>query len=174
VCTQLSGEGGCNTLTGSFTIAAVTYVDNVLQAIDLTFEQHCEGGTPALHGSIKWDARDQTRPPDPVFPVPDGLWQPAPGSTPPTGNFVYLNATWEISSGRVRPSRTRRRRPRLRCPPIRATSRWGSVARRLERRFPDDETRSVSCNPATTLISCGTRSTTRQGWRQLDRRGAGL
>jgi len=88
-----SGEGrGCNTLTGSFTIAAVTYVDNVLQAIDLTFEQHCEGGTPALHGSIKWDARDQTRPPDPVFPVPDGLWQPAPGSTPPTGNFVYLNS----------------------------------------------------------------------------------
>ena len=87
------GEGrGCNTLTGSFTVAAATYVDNVLTAIDLTFEQHCEGGTPALRGSIQWDARDQTRPPDPVFPVPDGLWQPAPGSTPPTGNFVYLNS----------------------------------------------------------------------------------
>ena len=88
-----SGEGrGCNTLTGSFTIASVTYVDNVLQAIDLTFEQHCEGGTPALHGSIQRDSRDQTRPPDPVFPVPDGLWQPAPGTTPPIGNFVYLNS----------------------------------------------------------------------------------
>jgi hypothetical protein len=87
------GEGrGCNTLTGSFTITAVTYADDVLTAIDLTFEQHCEGGTPALRGSIQWDARDQTQPPDPVFPVPDGLWQPAPGSTPPTGNFVYLNS----------------------------------------------------------------------------------
>jgi len=27
-----------------------------------------------------------------VFPVPDGLWQPGAGSTPPTGNFVYLNS----------------------------------------------------------------------------------
>jgi len=87
------GEGrGCNTLTGSFTITAVTYADNVLTAIDLSFEQHCEGGTPALRGTIQWDSRDQTRPPGPVFPVPAGLWQPAPGSTPPTGNFVYLNS----------------------------------------------------------------------------------
>jgi len=87
------GEGrGCNTLTGSFTIERVTYVNNALTAIDLSFEQHCEGGTPALRGTIHWDASDQTRPPDPVFPVPGGLWQPAPGSTPATGNFVYLNS----------------------------------------------------------------------------------
>ncbi len=88
-----SGEGrGCNTLTGSFTIDRVNYVNNALTAIDLSFEQHCEGGTPALHGSIHWDASDPTSPPGPVFPVPDGLWQPAPGSTPETGNFVYLNS----------------------------------------------------------------------------------
>jgi hypothetical protein len=63
------GEGrGCNTLTGSFTITAVTYANNVLTA------------------------RDQTRPPGPVLPVPDGLWQPDAGSTPPTGNFVYLSS----------------------------------------------------------------------------------
>lgn len=88
-----SGEGrGCNTLTGSFTITSVTYVNNALSAIDLSFEQHCEGGAPALRGQIHWDSSDQTRPPGPVFPVPDGLWQPAPGSTPPTGNFAYLDS----------------------------------------------------------------------------------
>ncbi len=87
------GEGrGCNTLTGSFTIERVTYVNDALTAIDLSFEQHCEGGTPALRGSIHWDASDPTLPPSPVFPVPGNLWQPAPGSTPATGNFVYLNS----------------------------------------------------------------------------------
>jgi len=27
-----------------------------LTALDLRFEQHCEGGTPALHGAIHWSA----------------------------------------------------------------------------------------------------------------------
>jgi len=85
------GEGrGCNTLTGWFAIDSVSYRNGVLAVIDLRFEQHCEGQSPALRGTIHWDADDPTMPPGPVVPIPAGLWQPAPGSTPATGNYVYL------------------------------------------------------------------------------------
>jgi hypothetical protein len=50
-----TGEGrGCNTLTGWIIIDSVTYDGATLAAIDLQFEQHCEGGAPALHGEIHW------------------------------------------------------------------------------------------------------------------------
>ena len=58
----------------------------------MRFEQHCEGGTAALHGTIHWWSEDPTVPPGPVNPPPAGLWQPAPGSTPSSGNYVYLNS----------------------------------------------------------------------------------
>jgi hypothetical protein len=52
-----SGQGrGCNTLTGWFVVDSVTYNSGVLSAIDLRFEQHCEGGPAALHGQIHWTA----------------------------------------------------------------------------------------------------------------------
>jgi hypothetical protein len=83
---------GCNTLTGWFTVDSVTYVAGALAAIDLRFEQHCGGGTPALHGQIHWDSSDTTAPPGPVYPLPAGLWAPTPGSTPESGNYVYLES----------------------------------------------------------------------------------
>lgn len=87
------GEGrGCNMLTGSFTVDSVTYANGNLTTIDLRFEQHCEGGTPALHGTIHWRSDDHTVPPGPVYPIPASLWQPAPGSTPATGSYVYLDS----------------------------------------------------------------------------------
>ncbi len=87
-----SGEGrGCNTLTGWFAVDSVTYDGNILSAIDLRFEQHCDGG-PALNGEIHWDASDNTAPAGPVLPIPAGLWAPAPGITPATGNYVYLES----------------------------------------------------------------------------------
>lgn len=86
-----SGEGrGCNTLVGSFTIDSLTYSGTTLTTIDLRFEQHCEGGTAALRGTIHWRADDATRPPGPVLPIPASLWQPGAGTTPATGNYVYL------------------------------------------------------------------------------------
>ncbi len=87
-----SGEGrGCNTLNGWFAVDKVTYSGSALQAVDLRFEQHCGGGSPALRGKIHWDANDSATVPGPVTP-PAGLWQPAPGSTPSSGNFVYLSS----------------------------------------------------------------------------------
>ncbi len=86
-----SGEGrGCNTLDGSITIDAVTYNGGILTDIDLSFEQYCEGNSPALRGEIHWDAGDTTTPPGPVVPPPTGLWAPMQGSTPATDNYIYL------------------------------------------------------------------------------------
>jgi hypothetical protein len=50
-----SGDGrGCNTEKGWFAIDNVTYSNGALTAIDLRFEQNCEGGITALHGVIHW------------------------------------------------------------------------------------------------------------------------
>ena len=50
-----SGTGrGCNMLTGWFAIDDIVYQGGSLQSVLLRFEQHCEGGGPALHGQVKW------------------------------------------------------------------------------------------------------------------------
>jgi uncharacterized repeat protein (TIGR01451 family) len=88
-----SGEGrGCNSLRGSFTVSRAVYGNGTLEAIDLTFEQFCEGGAAALHGQIHWTNADNSLPPGPVNPPPAGLWAPAPGATPDTGSYVYLQS----------------------------------------------------------------------------------
>lgn len=88
-----SGEGrGCNTLVGSVTITRVTYVAGALAAIDLLFEQHCDGRSPALRGTVHWRADDLSVAPGPVVPPPATLWKPAAGSTPPDGGYVYLQS----------------------------------------------------------------------------------
>ena len=88
-----TGEGrGCNTVQGSLTITSATYSSGALVAIDLAFEQHCEGMTPALRGQIHWTSIDRTAPPGPIVPPPAGLWSPAAGSTPASGNYVYLQS----------------------------------------------------------------------------------
>jgi hypothetical protein len=89
-----SGEGrGCNTLTGWFVIDSVTYTGTVITAIELRFEQHCEGAAPALRGKLRWSSADTTAPAGPVNPAPSGLWQPTAGATPASGNYVYLEST---------------------------------------------------------------------------------
>jgi hypothetical protein len=88
-----SGNGrGCNTLTGWFVIDSITYTGGALSAIELRFEQHCEGAAPALRGKIRWSSSDTTAPGGPVNPPPPDLWQPAPGATPATGNYVFLQS----------------------------------------------------------------------------------
>ena len=55
---DVSGEGrGCNTTSGSFTVLGVSYGPlGYLQSLHLTFEQHCEGGIPALRGELNLTA----------------------------------------------------------------------------------------------------------------------
>ena len=45
---------GCNTLTGWFTVDAISYSGSTVTSLDLRFEQHCDGDVPALHGAIHW------------------------------------------------------------------------------------------------------------------------
>lgn len=89
---EWTGEGrGCNEIIGTVTITSVRYTGDQLSAIDLQFEQHCERQTPALRGTIHWNADDPTTPPGPTFPIPT-LWQPTPGETPMSGSYVYLKS----------------------------------------------------------------------------------
>jgi len=48
------GDGrGCNTLTGTFTVLEAVYGPfGYVQTFHATWEQHCEGGTPALFGEV--------------------------------------------------------------------------------------------------------------------------
>ena len=90
---EWSGEGrGCNVLTGWFVIDSITFSGNELASVAARFEQHCEGGAPALRGQIHWVAGDQTQPPGPQVPPPAGLWTPPAGATPASGNYVYLQS----------------------------------------------------------------------------------
>jgi len=59
---EMSGDGrGCNTLTGQFTVHQLQ-VDSSgnPQVLDLTFEQHCEGGAPAAYGQFLLNAVPHT------------------------------------------------------------------------------------------------------------------
>lgn len=77
--------------TSWFVVDAVEYVGAQLSAIELRFEHRCNEWSSALRGAIRWSASDATVPPGPTQP-PAGLWQPAAGATPASGNYVYLES----------------------------------------------------------------------------------
>jgi hypothetical protein len=54
----LSGDGrGCNTVTATFQVHQILYdITGVLQKFQATFEQHCEGMTPAARGEVVYIA----------------------------------------------------------------------------------------------------------------------
>lgn len=55
---SVSGDGrGCNTLTGQFDVAEIQYApDGSPAVVDITFEQHCEGGDAALFGRFRYES----------------------------------------------------------------------------------------------------------------------
>lgn len=86
-----SGDGrGCNNLNGWFAVDKISYSGATLTAVDLRFEQYCDGSTVPLRGQLHWVANDTTTPPGPQIPVPANLWKPADSFVPPAGNFIYL------------------------------------------------------------------------------------
>lgn len=82
---------GCDRSISWFVVDGVSYTNGAISALDMRFEQHCELAQGALRGQIHWRASDTTVAPGPTAPPP-GLWQPAPGATPTSGNYVYLNS----------------------------------------------------------------------------------
>ena len=52
---EISGDGrGCNELTGEFTVKRASFDRHGVRTFSVTFEQHCEGGDPALRGSFSF------------------------------------------------------------------------------------------------------------------------
>jgi hypothetical protein len=81
--------GGCNG-TGWFAVDKASYNGTTLTAVDLRFEQLCDGSTISLRGQLHWTADDTTTPPGPQNPPPTGLWTPGSAVAGLTGNYVYL------------------------------------------------------------------------------------
>ena len=81
---------------GTVTVNSVTYVAGAMTAIDLNFDARCYPIDPAgLHGHVVWSADGSSVVPAPIDPPPASLWRPAAGTTPASGNFVYLESDVE-------------------------------------------------------------------------------
>ena len=89
--TWVGDSRDCDISIGWFVVDAVSYTNGVITALDMRFEQHCDLAHDALRGQLHWRAGDTTVAPGPTA-VPPGLWQPAPGVTPASGNYVYLDS----------------------------------------------------------------------------------
>lgn len=81
---------GCNELIGSFFVDSPQLSGGSVSAVNVDFEQFCDGNINGIRGSIRWRANDPTRPPGPTTPVPGNLWQPDPTQLPATGDVVHL------------------------------------------------------------------------------------
>jgi uncharacterized repeat protein (TIGR01451 family) len=81
---------GCSDERTQLVIDSVAYSGATLSAIDLRFDHTCQGSTAVLHGQLHWIAADTTQPPGPVNPAPPALWRAPAGSTPSSGNYIYL------------------------------------------------------------------------------------
>jgi hypothetical protein len=64
---SVSMEDGCNEIAGTFTVESVTFHRERMKSVVLHFEQHCEGLTPALRGTLRWHAGEPNAPdPEPA------------------------------------------------------------------------------------------------------------
>jgi hypothetical protein len=64
------GHSGCSTITGEFDVTDASFLpDDTVSSFSASFEQHCEGETPALFGTFTYNAN----PPTPI-PEPAGYW----------------------------------------------------------------------------------------------------
>jgi hypothetical protein len=88
---------GCNTITGSFAVVSASFLpDGTMRSIDLTFTQHCDGATPALHGELKWKAGDTVAPA--AWMSPDG-YPVSPASPAPSGGGASSSGASGSSGG---------------------------------------------------------------------------
>src|SRR5438552_3995658 len=83
---EITGEGrGCNTLTGQFDVTELAFSSlGEITAFDATFEQHCEGLTPALYGRIRIES---------PAPAPGSTLPPGSKTVPTSGTYLYLIRT---------------------------------------------------------------------------------
>ncbi len=105
-----SGNGrGCNTITGTFTVnkIAVSLDGTSMKYVSLDFVQHCEGGTAALHGKIRYRMPGPDTTP-PAIPSGVSVTRSANGQsavvnwTNPSSDFAF--AVVRYSMGPIAPT----------------------------------------------------------------------
>jgi hypothetical protein len=86
---SLAGNGrGCNELTGSFAIQHIAFGPNgYVQTLNATYEQHCEGGSPALRGEV------HVNNPPPPAELKLGLAVSTEGQANTINGRAYINGT---------------------------------------------------------------------------------
>ncbi len=89
---------GCGMVNGWFVVDDVVYVGQLILYIELRFEQRCGLSAAASRGKLRWSAYDVLPAPGPQ-PLPGAAWQPPAGSTPASGDFVYLESETGDSIG---------------------------------------------------------------------------
>ena len=115
---DISGEGrGCNTLTGRFEVLEAVYgTTGEVERFAATFEQHCEGGVPALLGSVLYNSTVPPPPPPPTICVSKVATIPAlltevgmlqtGGRTLNVLQYFLLAAQWGLDNNRPRFARS--------------------------------------------------------------------
>jgi len=80
---EITGEGrGCNTLTGQFDVTEIAFSSlGEITVFDATFEQHCEGLTPALYGRIRIES---------TAAAPGSTLRPGSKTVPTSGTYRFL------------------------------------------------------------------------------------
>jgi hypothetical protein len=89
----------CTASVATVTLDSVKYDGPTLRAIDLHFEQRCDGESAVLRGTAHWRAEDDPGASGPVLPVPATLWRAPAGSTPAAGPYVYLEGGANLGPG---------------------------------------------------------------------------
>lgn len=81
---------------GWLVIDSISFVGGKLVAVELRFEQlganRIGNDYGLLRGQLRWRADQPNLFPGPVVPAPAQFWRPAPGVTPSTGNYVYMES----------------------------------------------------------------------------------
>lgn len=86
-----TGAGrGCSKSTGWVVIDSVTSDNSLVTAIDLRFEQHCEGRVAALRGVIHWKAPSAL--PSVAANTAVGSWYAPAAALPVSGNYLYMQS----------------------------------------------------------------------------------
>lgn len=86
--------GACNTVSGWVVIDNITLTAGVMTALDLRFEQHCNGAAAALHGQLHWTQAGASTVPTGPSSIPATLWKAPASVVPSAGNYVYLENPW--------------------------------------------------------------------------------
>jgi hypothetical protein len=81
----------CGAVNGWFMVDEVTYFEDFIVYLELRFEQRCDDARSALRGKLRWSVLDVLPPAGPSE-LPADLWQPAPGSVPSVGDYLYVES----------------------------------------------------------------------------------